>query len=112
MASDHKFGTGEGALVYQTRRCGRLVQEKGLLCTKRDDVAGWYRRRGFGVPNAKMWQVVQEKGFWCTKREDVAVWYRRRGFGVPTASDHKFGTGEGLWRTEGGVRSCQREYIH
>ena len=78
-ASDHKFGTGEGALVYQTRRSGRLVQEKGL---------------------------------WCTKREDVAGWYRRRGFGVPTASDHKVGTGEGLWRTEGGVRSCQREYIH
>ena len=44
-ASDHKFGTGEGVLVYQTRRSGRLVQEKGLWCTKRDDVAGWYRRR-------------------------------------------------------------------
>ena len=51
-ASDHKFGTGEGALVYQTRRSGRLVQEKGLWCTKREDVAGWYRRRGFGVPTA------------------------------------------------------------
>ena len=27
-----------------------LVQEKGLWRTKSDDVAGWYRRRGFGVP--------------------------------------------------------------
>lgn len=48
--SDHKFGTGEGVLVYQTRRCDRLVLEQGFWCTKRNEVADRYREMGLSVP--------------------------------------------------------------
>ena len=82
-ASDHKFGTGEGALVYQTRRSGRLVQEKGLWCTKREEVAGWYRRRGFGVPNAKMWQVGTGEGALVYQQHRTIRLVQEKAYGVP-----------------------------
>ena len=69
--------------MYQRHRTISLVQEKGFWCTKRDDVAGWYRRRGFGVPNAKMWQVGTGEGVLVYQRHRTIRLVQEKAYGVP-----------------------------